>query len=49
MGGESNFLFRYRDDVPERLEWVPRKEWVLEEMKTWTEETITGKRARRPP
>jgi len=42
MGGESNFLFKYDDDVPERLVWVSRKEWVLEEMKTWTEDAITG-------
>ena len=43
MGGESNFLFKYDDDVPERLVWVSRKDWVLEEMKSWTEDAITGK------
>jgi len=40
MGGEANYLFRYSDNVPERLEWVPRDEWALEEMNDWTEENI---------
>jgi hypothetical protein len=42
MGGESNFLFKYSDDVPERLVWVERKKWILEEMKGWSEAVITG-------
>jgi IMP and pyridine-specific 5'-nucleotidase len=40
MGGESNFLFKYSSESPHLLEWVPRRTWILEEMKTWTEFTI---------
>jgi len=42
MGGEANYLFRYADNVRERLEWVPREEWALEEMNDWTEANIKG-------
>lgn len=41
MGGESNFLFRYDPNDPVRLVWVPRDEWLLDEMKYWQEEDIT--------
>lgn len=41
MGGESNFLFRYDHASPSRLSYVPREEWLLEEMKTWQEGDIT--------
>ncbi|OJJ78898.1 IMP 5'-nucleotidase ISN1 [Aspergillus glaucus CBS 516.65] len=41
MGGESNFLFRYDAHDPVRLVWVPREEWLLEEMKYWNQEDIT--------
>ncbi|PWY84825.1 IMP-specific 5-nucleotidase [Aspergillus heteromorphus CBS 117.55] len=41
MGGESNFLFRYDSASPARLTYVPRSEWMLEEMASWAEEDIT--------
>jgi IMP and pyridine-specific 5'-nucleotidase len=41
MGGESNFLFRFDDASPHRLTYVPRPEWLLDEMKTWKQEDIT--------
>ncbi|KAE8155188.1 IMP-specific 5-nucleotidase [Aspergillus avenaceus] len=41
MGGESNFLFRYDHDSPHKLSYVPREEWLLEEMRTWQESDIT--------
>lgn len=42
MGGEANYLFKYSDNVPERLEWVPREQWALQEMNDWTEDNIKG-------
>lgn len=41
MGGESNFLFRYDPSSPDRLSYVHRREWVLDDMKLWKEEDIT--------
>lgn len=41
MGGESNFLFRYDGASPHRLTYVPREEWMLEEMSTWADGDIT--------
>lgn len=41
LGGESNFLFKFDATVPENLSWVPREEWLLDEMKTWSEADIT--------
>ncbi|KAI9795605.1 MAG: IMP 5'-nucleotidase [Piccolia ochrophora] len=40
MGGESNFLFRYDARSPSLLTLVPQEDWVLEEMKAWTESDI---------
>lgn len=40
MGGESNFLFRYDADNPVRLTYVPRNEWLLDEMVSWHEDDI---------
>ena len=40
MGGESNYLFRYSSTSPDRLAAVPRHEWLLDEMKLWTEADI---------
>ncbi|OJJ50759.1 hypothetical protein ASPZODRAFT_126683 [Penicilliopsis zonata CBS 506.65] len=40
MGGESNFLFRFDQTSPARLTWVPRKEWILDEMRAWQENDI---------
>lgn len=41
MGGESNFLFRYNAENPVRLAYVPRQEWLLDEMNSWHENDIT--------
>ncbi|KAF2281582.1 IMP-specific 5'-nucleotidase 1 [Westerdykella ornata] len=41
LGGESNFCFKFSGDSPDLLKWVPRKEWLLDEMLLWTEEDIT--------
>ncbi|CRG88641.1 hypothetical protein PISL3812_05672 [Talaromyces islandicus] len=41
LGGESNFLFRYDQSSPDLLTYVPRSEWLLDEMRTWKEEDIT--------
>ena len=40
MGGESNFLFRFDSTSECRLAYVPRSEWLLEEMKAWHDEDI---------
>ena len=40
MGGESNFLFVYDETCKERLRYIRRREWILEEMQSWTEENI---------
>lgn len=41
MGGESNFLFRFDPTSAARLAYVPRKEWLLDEMQAWSENDIT--------
>lgn len=40
MGGESNFLFRYDPSSPDRLTYVHRSQWVLDEMRLWKEDDI---------
>lgn len=42
LGGESNFMFTF--DVASKycLKWVPRSSWLLDQMRTWTEENITA-------
>lgn len=40
MGGESNYLFQFSEDRPEKLEHIPRRQWILEEMHSWTEENV---------
>lgn len=40
MGGESNFLFRFDQDSDVRLTYVPRDEWLLDDMKAWAEDDI---------
>ncbi|EED14317.1 IMP-specific 5'-nucleotidase (Isn1), putative [Talaromyces stipitatus ATCC 10500] len=40
MGGESNFLFRYDQSSPHLLSFVPRSEWMLDEMHTWNDKDI---------
>ncbi|KAE8166959.1 IMP-specific 5-nucleotidase [Aspergillus tamarii] len=41
MGGESNFLFRYDHTSPHKLTYVPREQWLLDEMHAWQEADIT--------
>lgn len=41
MGGESNFLFRFDPTSDARLAYVPREEWLLDEMQAWSEGDIT--------
>ncbi|KAE8548184.1 hypothetical protein EYB25_009978 [Talaromyces marneffei] len=40
MGGESNFLFRYDQSADHLLTYVPRSEWLLDEMHTWDDKDI---------
>ncbi|KAJ5392464.1 hypothetical protein N7509_007954 [Penicillium cosmopolitanum] len=40
MGGESNFLFRYDRTQECKLSYVPREEWLLDEMNAWREDDI---------
>lgn len=40
MGGESNYLFRFSPNSADKLTWVPRTEWALEEMHSWTDANI---------
>ena len=40
MGGESNYLFVFNVNAPHCLEFVDRKEWMLDAMRLWTEEDI---------
>lgn len=41
LGGESNFCFRFDSESPDLLKWVPKKDWLLDEMLLWTEADIT--------
>ncbi|KAG4443501.1 IMP 5'-nucleotidase [Cadophora sp. M221] len=41
MGGESNFLFTYNASSPFLLSHLPRRQWILPSMSTWTQPTIT--------
>lgn len=40
LGGESNFLFKFDATATDLLSYVPRSEWLLDEMKLWREEDI---------
>jgi IMP and pyridine-specific 5'-nucleotidase len=42
MGGEANFLFTYTPDVDCKLQSVPKADWQLPEMQSWTEENVTA-------
>lgn len=42
LGGESNYLFTFDLSSEHLLRYVPRKEWMLEEMKQWTELDVTA-------
>lgn len=40
MGGEASYLFEYAAEADSKLRSVPREEWALEEMRTWSDENI---------
>lgn len=42
LGGESNYLFTFDLSSKHLLRYVSRKEWMLEEMKQWTEPDVTA-------
>ena len=42
MGGESNYLFRYKSTAPHLLEYVAREQWLLPQMHAWTKPNITA-------
>lgn len=41
MGGESSYLFKYTEEEKHMLQFVDRKDWLLEEMLTWTEDDVS--------
>ena len=42
LGGESNYLFEFGVGCEHLLRYVPRDQWMLEEMKLWTEEDVAA-------
>lgn len=40
VGGESNYLFTFDATSEHLLTYIPREEWLLEEMKLWEHEDI---------
>jgi len=42
LGGEANYLFKFSPSAPDLLQYVSRKEWMLDEMRTWQEDEITA-------
>ena len=40
LGGESNYLFRFDRQSEHFLTYIPRTNWLLDEMKEWTEDDI---------
>ena len=40
LGGESNYLFEFDFHAESFLKYVPRKIWMLDEMRSWQEEDI---------
>ncbi|KAG9549725.1 IMP-specific 5'-nucleotidase-like protein 1, partial [Aureobasidium melanogenum] len=41
LGGEASYLFQFASETPERLVAIPRKQWTLQEMQSWTQEDVT--------
>ncbi|KAF1351620.1 IMP-specific 5'-nucleotidase-like protein 1 [Lizonia empirigonia] len=37
MGGESSFCFKFDENSPDLLRFIPREEWVLKEMLLWSD------------
>lgn len=42
LGGESNYLFEFNITSAYLLQYIPRDQWMLEEMKLWTQEDVTA-------
>lgn len=40
LGGECNYLFKFDAQSPDRLGFVPRNEWLLEDMRSWQESDV---------
>jgi len=40
LGGESSYMFRCSPTHSDLLEWVPRTEWQLDEMRSWSDEDV---------
>ncbi|KAJ4382202.1 IMP 5'-nucleotidase [Didymella sp. IMI 355093] len=40
MGGESSFCFKFDENSPDLLKFVPREEWVLKEMLLWSDDDV---------
>lgn len=41
LGGESSYLFQFDGTRRDRLVHIPREEWVLPDMRSWTESDIS--------
>jgi IMP and pyridine-specific 5'-nucleotidase len=41
MGGESSFCFKFDENSPDLLRFIPREEWVLKEMLLWSDADVT--------
>lgn len=41
LGGEASYLFQFTSDSRDRLVPIPRKQWSLDEMQSWTQEDVT--------
>ena len=42
LGGESNYLFQFDHQSSHCLRYIDRREWMLPEMHSWTEKSITS-------
>jgi len=42
LGGESSYMFQSSPAHADLLEWVPRTEWQLDEMRAWSDEDVQG-------
>lgn len=42
LGGESNYLFAFDLQSGHLLRYVPRRQWMLEEMQQWTQSDVTA-------
>lgn len=40
MGGESSFCFKFDENSPDLLKFVPREDWVLKEMLLWSDADV---------